>query len=389
MSTKKLGLACAGGGVEGAVYEIGALCALEDAIIGLNTKQMDVYVGVSAGALICSNLVNDISPRDMSLAILSHLDGVNPISPEILYKPNLKEVAGKLFQLPGKFIDVIRSYTSDMRDNSLFGALADFTELLPNGVFDNAPLEAYLRDNFNKDGKTNDFRELKTMLRIVAVDLDSGKTVRFGEDGFDHIPISKAVQASSALPGVYAPVEIEGRQYVDGVARRTIHASVAFNEDVKLVIGINPIVPLEHDLEESEFGSLVDKGLPTILSQTFRMMIHSRMKAGLKGYAQKYPDADVVIFEPPATDYRMFFNNILSFSTRKEVCEHAYRLTLLDIKKRRKELAPILEKHGFMLNEILLEQDEFILYKEKTGSTREQFNSALNRLDVLLQRLEN
>src|SRR5690606_22678182 len=142
-----------------------------------------------------------------------------------------------------------------------------------------------------------DFRELKTMLRIVAVDLDSGKTVRFGEEGFDHIPISKAVQASSALPGAYAPVEIEGRQYVDGVARRTIHASVAFNEDVKLVFGINPIVPLEHDLEESEFGSLVDKGLPTILSQTFRMMIHSRMKAGLKGYAQKYPDADVVLFE--------------------------------------------------------------------------------------------
>jgi predicted acylesterase/phospholipase RssA len=387
MKTPKLGLACAGGGVEGAVYEIGALCALEDAIIGLNTMNMDVYVGVSAGALISSNLVNGISPRDMSLAILSHLDGVNPITPEILYKPNLKEVAGRLIQLPSKFIDVIRAYTSDMNDNSVLGALAEFTELLPNGIFDNSPLETYLRENFSNDGKTNDFRKLNTMLRIVAVDLDSGKTIRFGEKGYDHVPISKAVQASSALPGVYAPVEIDGRHYVDGVARRTIHASVAFNEEVKLVFGINPIVPLENDGKHPEFGSLVDKGLPTILSQTFRMMIHSRMKAGLKGYATKYPDADVILFEPPATDYRMFFNNIFSFSTRKEVCEHAYGLTLKDIKKRRNELRPVLEKHGFKLNDALLDQEEFVLYKNKPGSTRDQFSTALARLDAALQQI--
>ena len=64
-------------------------------------------------------------------------------------------------------------------------------------------------------------------------------------------------------------------------------------------------------------------------------MIHSRMKAGIKGYATKYPESDVILFEPPATDYRMFFNNIFSFSTRKEVCEHAYLLTMNDINNRK------------------------------------------------------
>lgn len=387
MKTAKFGLAIAGGGVEGAVYEIGALCALEDAIVELDTTKLDVYVGVSAGALILSNLVNNTTPREMSLAILSHLEGVNPITPEILYTPNVKEVSERLFKLPSKLFDVIKAYTSDMRDNSLLGALAEFTELLPKGVFVNSPLEEYLRENLSVEGKTNDFRKLDKILRIVAVDLDSGKTVRFGEKGFDHIPISKAVQASSALPGVYTPVEIEGRYYVDGVARRTIHASVAFNEDVKLVFGLNPIVPLEHDGKHPEFGSLNEKGLPTILSQTFRMMIHSRMKTGIKGYATKYPDADVILFEPPATDYRMFFNNIFSFSTRKEVCEHAYSLTLLDIKKRKEELRPILAKHGFTLNDDLLAQSEFKLYTEKVGTNREQFASAMARLDLALEKL--
>lgn len=388
MKTSKLGLAIAGGGVEGAVYEIGALCALEDAIIGLDTTEdIDVYVGVSAGALVSSNLVNKVSPRDMSLAILSRLDGVNPITPEILYSPNLKEFAGRLFKLPGKLFDVLKAYTSDMTDNSVVGALADFSELLPNGIFENSPMEEYLREAFSIDGKTNDFRKLDKVLRIVAVDLDSGKTVRFGEKCYDHIPISKAVQASTALPGAYAPVEIEGRFYVDGVARRTIHASVAFNEDVKLVFGLNPIVPLDNDSFHPDFGSLNEKGLPTVLSQTFRMMIHSRMKTGMKGYATKYPDADVILFEPPATDYRMFFNNILSFSTRKEVCEHAYRLTLNDIKNRREELRPILLKHGFELNDELLNETEFSLYKEKTGSNRDQFKSAIKRLDLALEKI--
>jgi NTE family protein len=384
---KRTGLAMAGGGVEGAVYEIGTLCALEDAIVGFKACNMDMYIGVSAGALISSHLVNEVTPRDMSLAILSHLEGVNPITPEILYSPNLKEVKERLLQLPGKFLDVLKAYTSDMKDNSLLGSLAEFSELLPNGIFDNSALEEYLRENFSMEGRTNDFRKLTTKLRIVAVDVDSGKTIRFGEKGYDHIPISKAVQASSALPGVYTPVEIENKFYVDGVAKRTIHASTAFNDDIKFVIGINPIVPLENDKTHSEFGSLNEKGLPNILSQTFRMMIHSRMKAGIKGYATKYPDSDVIIFEPPATDYRMFFNNIFSYSTRKEVCEHAYQLTMKDIKKRKDELLPVLQKHGYSLNEEALNQTEFKLYKEKIGTDRDRFKSAMSKLDAVLETL--
>lgn len=55
---------------------------------------------------------------------------------------------------------------------------------------------------------------------MVAVDLDSGEAVRFGEQGWDDVPISRAVQASSALPGLYPPVEVGGRHFLDGALRR-------------------------------------------------------------------------------------------------------------------------------------------------------------------------
>ncbi len=79
----------------------------------------------------------------------------------------------------------------------------------------------------------------------MATELDSGRAVRFGDPGLDHVPISRAVQASTALPGLYPPVLIDGRHYVDGVLLKTMHASVALEKGADLVICVNPIVPVD------------------------------------------------------------------------------------------------------------------------------------------------
>ena len=51
----------AGGGPVGAVYELGALRALEESVDGLRLHHLDVYVGVSAGAFVAASLANGIS----------------------------------------------------------------------------------------------------------------------------------------------------------------------------------------------------------------------------------------------------------------------------------------------------------------------------------------
>jgi predicted acylesterase/phospholipase RssA len=172
------------------------------------------------------------------------------------------------------------------------------------------------------------------------------------------------VQASSALPGLFPPVEIEGHHYVDGALKKTLHASEALADGAKLVICVNPIVPYDAKLAAAKGGRraapLVDGGLPVVLSQTFRAIIHSRMKVGISKYEKEYRDADVLLFEPTADDSETFFTNIFSYASRQKVCEHAYARTRKDLLKRRYELAPILARHGIRLRVDLLQQERHL-----------------------------
>ena len=55
---RKAALALAGGGPLGAVYEIGVLMALSEALDGFDFNELDAYVGVSAGSFIAAGLAN-------------------------------------------------------------------------------------------------------------------------------------------------------------------------------------------------------------------------------------------------------------------------------------------------------------------------------------------
>ncbi len=86
-----------------------------------------------------------------------------------------------------------------------------------------------------------------------------------------------------------------------------------------------------------------------MLSQTFRAIIHSRMKVGMEKYRRQYPLADVVLFEPDREDADMFFANIFSYSQRKHLCAAAYRKTRQNLISRAEILAPQLDRHGITL----------------------------------------
>ena len=123
-------------------------------------------------------------------------------------------------------------------------------------------------------GRTNDFRQLKRSLYIVAADVESTEAVCFGAPGFDHVPISKAIQASTSSPGIYVPVTIDGRYYVDGTLRKGLHASVAFEDGADLVFAVNPQVPIDASSAVRAGtmgpGDLTRSGMPNLLSQMFR-----------------------------------------------------------------------------------------------------------------------
>jgi predicted acylesterase/phospholipase RssA len=388
----RLGLALAGGVIEGGFYEVGVLCALQDAVEGLDFGSLDVYVGVSAGAVITSLLANGVRPRPLSRAILSLGEPELNLNPDLLFTPALGEYARRVGRLPGALARWVKRRVERPTDISLIGMLWELGELTPVGIFDSRPLERYLARALSVGGRSNDFRQLAAELRIVAVKLDSAELVAFGDDGTRHVPISKAVQASIALPGLYCPVEIDGEPYIDGVARRTLNASLALDEGVDLLFCVNPIVPVDLHAASDEHRrgrSLVDYGLPSVLSQTFRTMIHSRMGTGFRSYAHQYPASDVVLIEPELEDVSMFFSNIFSFSNRRNVCEHAYASTLRHLLSRADELDEKLGRRGMRLRRDVLTDRRRSLFRDLRGAyDREPSTSVADDIRGTLERLE-
>lgn len=349
----RVGLALAGGGPVGVVYEIGALCALDEALEGVDFTALSQYVGVSAGAVVAACLANGIAPRHQARAIVTRVPGEPPFVPESFFVPAYGAWAKRAALLPAVAADAIRALTT-VRGRRGLESLERTARLLPVGIFDNDSVRSYLARLFARPGRTDDFRRLKHRLTVVAVDLESGRRVLFGSEGWDEVPISRAVQASTALPGLYAPVLVDGRYCVDGVLLRTVHASVALERGAKLIFSINPIVPVDltSAIQRGELrpGTIARAGLPAVLSQTFRTLVHSRMEVGMERYATHYPDADIIRFEPPREDLAMFFGSIFSFASRREVCELAYEHTRHDLRTRRKVLEPMLARHGVRLN---------------------------------------
>lgn len=60
-----IGIALAGGGPLGGIYEIGALAALADSLEGINLNELGIYVGVSSGSFVAAGLANGITPLEM------------------------------------------------------------------------------------------------------------------------------------------------------------------------------------------------------------------------------------------------------------------------------------------------------------------------------------
>jgi predicted acylesterase/phospholipase RssA len=381
------GVALAGGGPLGSIYEVGALVALDEVLQGLRLTECDVFVGVSSGAFFAAGLANGLSPREMHARFIE-TEHDDPFEPEVLLKPAFGEYRKRIATLPRLFASALSDY---LRGGSKQRAVEFFQRLskaLPNGIFDSTPIHRYLQRLAATPGLTNDFRELKRKLFIVATDLDTSGLVTFGSPGLDHVPISKAVEASAALPGLFPPVKIDGRHYVDGALQKTLHASAALKEGVKLLFAINPLVPYKAELQlpETETKSLAEDGLITVLSQTFRSLIYSRMKVGMERYRHQYPDADIVLFEPRRDDHEMFFTNVFSYADRRRLCEHAYQQTREDLLRRAASLKPVLARHGISLDEaVLRDRSRTLIQKDEEAPP---LQTVLQNLSETLGRLE-
>jgi NTE family protein len=389
--SRKLGIALAGGGPLGAFYELGALHALSEAIVGRSLTEFDVYVGVSSGSLVAAGLANGFDTTDLGSMFIRDEATFTNFSPGILLQPALGGYLQRIGRLPRSLGSIARQYARDPLRSAWPAVVRSLIRALPTALFDNEPLERYLHALFRSPDHTDDFRKLAGRLYVVATNLDSGESVSFGDAAHERVPISRAVAASAALPGLYGAVEIGGQHFVDGALIRTMHASLALQDGCELVLCINPLVPFDATRSRRARRRVSEEGLDVILSQTFRALIHSRMNVGMASYRARFPRADTILLQPDRHDEQLFFTNVFRYSGRHQVADHAYQRTRRDLLAQADGMSAVLEAHGLHLNERILRarRRNFSTAAreraERVRRTAQRLDRALDRLEPLLQ----
>jgi hypothetical protein len=132
---------------------------------------------------------------------------------------------------------------------------------------------------------------------------------------------------------------------------------------------------------------LAARGLPTVLSQTFRSLIHSRLELGLSRYKLSHPETDIVLFEPDPHDHELFDANIFSYSRRRQLAEHAYQRTRSALRGRRASLKATFARHGITLDERVIDDPDRRLLDPRPPA-RSEGTRAVRELEQLLDRLE-
>ena len=356
----KSALVLAGGGLTGAVYEIGALCAIEDLLVDRTINDFDIFVGTSAGALVASLLANGLNPREM----LQGLDGSHaempPIEPRDILNINRTGLLRSGFRFPQKLLATWYRYLFEHEDRSLFDLVWSLSETLPAGLYDPLALEKYVRRLLAFPGFSNDFASLSRALFIIATNLDSGDRAVFGADDLSHVPISLAVAASSALPILYRPVRIGRQEYVDGGIRGNASLDLAIEQGATLVVCINPIVPyVDTRLQEEATGNafLSDKGIKAVTNQTLSILLHSGLHYHVKQLRRRHPDVDIILIEPQGDDENLHFDNIMQYSARMKVAQHGFQSVTLDLAQDFAYYRAVLLRHGIPVTRRLLVEE--------------------------------
>ena len=130
------------------------------------------------------------------------------------------------------------------------------------------------------------------------------------------------------------------RDYIDGGMRGNASIDLAIEHGAKLIVCINPLVPRNNQRKRGvpmlgPDGTFIsDKGMQAIGSQVIRIMMRSGLNYHIKTLRRRHPDVDIILIEPRADDYQMFFYNIMRYSARLLVAEHGYQSVTLDLADR-------------------------------------------------------
>ncbi|HEY5317824.1 MAG TPA: patatin-like phospholipase family protein, partial [Solirubrobacteraceae bacterium] len=326
----KTALVLGGGGFTGGVYEIGALRAIDLLAVNRTVNDFDVYVGTSAGSFVAASVANGVTPEEMMRAIVQQTPTPFPdVGVNSLLTPNYTEIITKAARMPLVLLRVLRTLARDYRQLSAVDIGVGLAQALPSGLYTGSGIERYVRTILSDPDRTDDFRLLANELYIAATDLDTCERIVFGAEGWDDVPISTAVRASTALPMLYKPVKVKEHELIDGGILSTTNLDLAVEAGAKFILVVNPLVPYVNDFEQrittvagSGVRRISDMGFPQVGYQTFKLLAYQRLHEMARRWEERYPGVDIVLIEPEPNDELMFETSIMNYASRVDIARH-------------------------------------------------------------------
>jgi NTE family protein len=221
-------LVLGGGGILGEAWMSAVLAGLDEGE-DFEARGCALYIGTSAGSIVAASLVAGIAPGSR----LGELPEQPPVSPS-----EGEERLGALRQALGAALSLGNAAAAPLASLALNsttggGALLRRAALrrAPSGSRSLAELgRAVERGGARWDGR----------LLIAAVEQETGRRVMFGAPGAPELSVAEAVQASCAIPGVFLPVRIGARSFVDGGVWSPTNMDAAGVQRGQRVLCLNP-----------------------------------------------------------------------------------------------------------------------------------------------------
>jgi NTE family protein len=257
-----------------------------------DARDCDAYIGTSAGSIVAAMLCAGVDPRSglgklpEQPAVLA-TDGGTPPSHTV---PLLQAPASLAAAAAGPLASIVLRSTAPggrlLRRAALSG--------VPRGRRSLADLGRTIEKSEARwDGR----------LQVSAVELESGRRVMFDGSGDPQVTVAEAVQASCAIPGVFRPLDVDGRSYVDGGAWSPTNMDCADVGRGTRVLCLNPTGSLRRG-RSTPFGVLV---------------AFSRAAAAIEAAALRRRGAEVTVISPDRASVSAIGPNLMNPAPRAQV----------------------------------------------------------------------
>ncbi len=316
--TRKPGTALvfSGGAAKAFYFHLGVLKVLR-------LTEISAIVGSSAGAVIGALIAAGATPEQLLAALyekqvyLPKFDSwVKTLTSNMLFKPRYTDIARQIMQTGLAGMNLIASLPH-LIDQDVLGEV--ITRLIQSqgqvsGFFDAIALENLFRSLL----PSPDFADLDTDLYVIATDLDNHKRGVFNgccdfEDENDRfmsrVPIHKAVRASTTVPGMFTPVKINGRYYVDGEIKHTLSVDIGLQVADTVIVShtYQPFMPMDR-------SSIRELGWVNILRQSLSIILYERIEVWRQIYSREHPDQRIIWISPSPDDQAFFLAPEFSFN---------------------------------------------------------------------------